>query len=55
MHLNSLKARGDEGDEPCSVATVESWDGHDQEEDMHKSAAWKNVNPRKKENKKKTN
>lgn len=45
VHLNSLKARG-AGGGPCSTATVESWDGHDREEDMHNSAAWKNVNPK---------
>lgn len=54
VHLNSLKAgrggAGDGGRGPCSAATVESWDGHNWEEDMHNSAAWKNVKPKKTKN-----
>jgi len=34
------------GTGPCSSVTVESWERHDQEEDMHNSAVWKNVKPK---------
>lgn len=31
------------GTGPCSAVTVESWERHDREKDMHNSAVWKNV------------
>lgn len=34
------------GTGPCSVVTVESWERHDREEDMHNSAVWRNVKPK---------
>lgn len=37
-----------QGTGPCLVVTVESWERHDWEEDMHNSAVWKNVKPKNK-------
>lgn len=46
VHLKYKQFEG-KGTGPCSVVTVETWDGHDREEDMHNSAVWKNVKPKK--------
>lgn len=45
VHLKYKQFEG-KGTGPCSVVTVESWDRQDREEDMHNSAVWKNVKPK---------